>query len=232
MSYQKLIPERIIETIERLEQRIAERFPQSSLRQMGSELLDIAKQAAERSAQFARPILPVRIATWIMILLIGVFLLTALLAVKTPDKPLDLIQFAQAVESSINDFLLIGAAIFFLVSLETRMKRRRALRALDELRAIAHIIDMHQLPKDPEWSFASGKPTAASRPQEMSRFELSRYLDYCTEMLSLTGKIAALYVQNFDDAVALAAANEIEILTTSLSRKIWQKIKILQNPHQ
>ena len=32
---------------------------------------------------------------------------------------------------------------------------------------------------------------------------------------------------SFDDAVALAAVNEIENLTTGLSRKIWQKIMIL-----
>ena len=57
--------------------------------------------------------------------------------------------------------------------------------------------------------------------------ELIRYLDYCSEMLSLIGKIAALYVQKFDDPVALVAVNEVEELTTSLSRKIWQKIMIL-----
>ena len=46
-------------------------------------------------------------------------------------------------------------------------------------------------------------------------------------MLSLTGKIAALYVQKFDDSVALAAASEVESTSNSLSRKIWQKLLIL-----
>ena len=55
--------------------------------------------------------------------------------------------------------VLIGAAIFFLVTLETRVKRRRALAALHELRAIAHIIDMHQLTKDPEWVLGRGGET-------------------------------------------------------------------------
>ena len=41
--------------------------------------------------------------------------------------------------------------------------------------------------------------------------------------------MAALYVQNFDDGVALAAVNEVESLTTGLSNKIWQKIMILYN---
>ena len=61
----------------------------------------------------------------------------------------------------------------------------------------------------------------------MTRFELGRYLDYCSELLSLVSKIAALYVQRFDDEVVLGAVNEVETLTNGLSRKIWQKIMIL-----
>lgn len=56
-----------------------------------------------------------------------------------------------------------------------------------------------------------------------------RYLDYCSEMLSLIGKLAAFYVQKFDDPVALAAVNEVEELTSGLSRKIWQKIMIVNS---
>ncbi|NIO43804.1 MAG: hypothetical protein GTO41_28795 [Burkholderiales bacterium] len=50
-------------------------------------------------------------------------------------------------------------------------------------------------------------------------------------MLSLIGKLAALYVQRFDDPVALASVNEVESLATGLSRKIWQKIMILHSFH-
>ena len=46
-------------------------------------------------------------------------------------------------------------------------------------------------------------------------------------MLSITGKVAALYIQDFDDDVALAAVNEVENLTNGLSRKIWQKLMIV-----
>ena len=58
--------------------------------------------------------------------------------------------------------------------------------------------------------------------------QLGRYLDYCSEMLSLTSKLAALYVQRFDDSVVLQAVNEVESLTNGLSRKVWQKITILE----
>ena len=39
----------------------------------------------------------------------------------------------------------------------------------------------------------------------MTPFELTRYLDYCSEMLSLTAKIAALYAQSSSDAVVIDA---------------------------
>ena len=86
---------------------------------------------------------------------------------------------------------------------------------------------MHQLTKDPEWLLARGQDTGARPRPAADAFELTRYLDYCSEMLSLTGKVAALYVQRFQDPVALDAVNEVENLTTGLSRKIWQKLTVL-----
>lgn len=46
-------------------------------------------------------------------------------------------------------------------------------------------------------------------------------------ILSLTSKIAALYLEGFDDHVVIGAVNEIEELAAGLSMKIWQKIMIL-----
>ena len=97
---------------------------------------------------------------------------------------------------------IIGAAILFFVSWENRIKRSRALKAIHELRAMAHIIDMHQLTKQPESCFAQRAPAAK---RTLTPFELNRYLDYCSETLALISKIAALYVQDFDDPVTLSA---------------------------
>ena len=60
-----------------------------------------------------------------------------------------------------------------------------------------------------------------------SPFELSRYLDYCSEMLALISKIAVLYVQDLTDPVAIDTVDDVEDLTTGLSRKIWQKLTVL-----
>jgi hypothetical protein len=68
----------------------------------------------------------------------------------------------------------------------------------------------------------------AAPQRELDAFQLSRYLDYCSEMLSLMGKLAALYVQNYPDPQATAAVDDIESLTTGLSHKIWQKIMLLE----
>src|SRR5207344_1228501 len=38
-------------------------------------------------------------------------------------------------------------------------------------------------------------------------------------------------IQRFGDSVALAAVNEVEDLTTGLSRKIWQKLMIVHSVH-
>jgi hypothetical protein len=89
---------------------------------------------------------------------------------------------------------------------------------------------MHQLTKDPDRVLSRVyTPTERSPKVVLNKFLLSRYLDYCSEMLSLTGKLAAIYVQTFDDSVALSAVNEVESLTTGLSSKIWQKIMILHD---
>ena len=223
----KLDAEAVARTIDLLCRRVEERFPESGLSRVGRELARIAKQTRERAAAIARPILTVRVAVVLLIVLIATLLAGTLASLKKPREPVEALQFIQVLESGINDLVLMGAGIFFLVTLETRIKRRRALAALRELRAVAHIIDMHQLTKDPEWVMARGQESSVLPPRRMTRFELSRYLDYCSEMLSITGKIAALYIQSFDDGVALAAVNEVENLTTGLSRKIWQKLMIL-----
>ena len=69
--------------------------------------------------------------------------------------------------------------------------------------------------------------TASSPQHRLSPFELSRYLDYCSEALSLISKIAALYVQSFQDPVVLDAVDDMEDLTTGISRKVWQKITLI-----
>ena len=50
-------------------------------------------------------------------------------------------------------------------------------------------------------------------------------------MLSLTGKVAALYAQESSDAEVISAVNELEQLTNGLSTKIWNKIGAIHAAH-
>lgn len=227
--YRSLDSEKIVGTIETLCRRIDERFPDAGLARVCRELLVIAGESQKRSAWIAKPQKSLRIVIGILVVIIIVGLALILANSTLPGSGFDFVVLVQVSEAGMNVCILLGVAILFLVTTEARIKRARALKAIHELRALAHVIDMHQLTKDPERLLARGTATPSSPKQNLSASELTRYLDYCSEMLSLIGKLAALYVQKFDDPVALAAVNDVEELTTGLSRKIWQKIMILNS---
>lgn len=228
-EYKRLQTDQIIETVEKLSLRLERRFPESSLRRLCEDLVVVSRLAQQRAEDFRRPLIGLRTVS--ILFIVAILAGTAGVAVSLGNHttPLNVFEFIQVLEAGMNDIVLIGAAIFFFVSLEVRTKRKRALEAIHELRSIAHIIDMHQLTKDPVYVIRKGRVASAADERPMTPFELSRYLDYCSEMLSLCGKIAAVYIEEINDSVVIAAVNEIENLTTGLSRKIWQKMLILEH---
>jgi len=230
MSYTVLDSEQIISSLELLSTRIHERFPRSGLFQVSKQLLNFGRNAQEDSEWVARPIMLLRIVSGIFVLLLIVAVVWTLRSVMMLEDVKELLRlesFIPLLEAGINDIVLISAGIFFLISAETRIKRRRALNSLHRLRVFAHIIDMHQLHKDPERVLQRGELAPSTPKINMTSFELSRYLDYCSEMLSLTGNIAGLYAQSSEDPVLVDAVSDIEQLTNGISRKIWQKLMIL-----
>ena len=228
-NYSRLNPELIVATVEQLSKRVGERFPQAGLFKVSRHLCDIARESRRRVVESARRTLWIHVLIWLLLILLFVGVGMSLSQVKIQFQPgsVTWLEFIQAMESGINDIVFVGAGIFFLVSLEGRIKRRRILKALHELRSLAHVIDMHQLTKDPQRAAGVLIATPSSPASELSPDQLIRYLDYCSEMLSLVGKLAALYLQRSDDAVVLSTVDEIEGLTTGLSRKIWQKLMII-----
>jgi len=225
-----LDPHRIVETIETLHRRIEERFPGSGLGRVCATLEGIGVRTKDRLDWVGRPNVWLRTATALMALLLvagfvaaGWALLQAVRATGIQD-PLALVE---AVESAIQEIVFVGVGLVFLLTVESRLKRRRALGFIRELRALAHIVDMHQLTKDPHRVSVVTHDTPSSPKRTLTQQELGRYLDYCSEILSLASKVSALYAERFDDPVVLQAVDEVEALTTGLSRKIWQKIVIL-----
>lgn len=211
-----------------LRQRIQERFPTASLARIADELVTVSQEVGDLAGWLSRPITWLRAFTWIgMFLLIALFVSTLMVFRMKVDLFSSVSDYLQGLDAALNELVFLGIALFFLRTVETRFKRRRSLRMLHVLRSMSHIIDMHQLTKDPERLGGATRDTPSSPARTMSPFELTRYLDYCSEMLAVISKLAALHVQDFDDPVTLSAVNDIEDLTQGMSRKIWQKIMIL-----
>ena len=230
MPYSNLDEQRILATIERLHERVRERFPGAGLAGVAADLVAVSRQHAERSVAIHRPRWILRAISAVLLLLgLGALLLLFASVRRYEPAESDLFALVQALEAGISMLFLLAAGALLLATLELRSKRASCLEALHQLRALAHVVDMHQLTKDPEFALRPRRGTRSSPERTLSAFELTRYLDYCSEMLSLTGKLAALYAQRFPDPQAVAAVDAIEDLTTGLSRKIWQKIMILAN---
>jgi len=226
--YRNLDPALLVQTVARLKERVQERFPGSGLGKVAEELHEVARQVIARTETINRPHVVLRAASTLTVIALVAVMAAVLYKLRLAPGEWTWLSVIQVLESAINDIILLGAGLFFLITLEVRVKRRRALKAIHELRSLAHIIDMHQLTKDPHILLGQGPQTANSPMRTLTHYQLARYLDYCSEMLSLIGKLAALYVQRFDDQVALAAVDGIEDLTNGLSRKIWQKITVLE----
>lgn len=229
LETQTLDERAIIRQLQELRNRCAERFPTRGLTQTIGNLLDIARPAAREAASLWKTHWPLRILSFVAIgsAIAGLIRLADYYEITLGGQS-NLTEFTQAIDAALNIILLSGVFIVFFVTLENRFKRTTALNGLYKLRAIAHVIDMHQLTKDPGW-VAGQQPTASSPLRDLTDDQLLRYLDYCSEALSLTGKLGALYAQYFPDATVVSAVNDIEELTTNLSRKIWQKIMLLHS---
>ncbi|WP_306252478.1 hypothetical protein [Parvularcula sp. IMCC14364] len=230
---QQLEEENIVKELLRLRARISERFPTSGLLKVCTDLLRVGETTSRRVRAASRPNLLLR--SFVIIVLAGG--IAAQIGAARYLEYFDLFQGAstaeltQALESIVNLFILAGAAIWFLLTLEAREKRGFILKHLHELRSFAHVIDMHQLTKDPMAMSSSATRTASSPDRNMSPYELSRYLDYCSEMLALTGKLAACYGERTRDTEVIAAVNDIETMTTGMGRKIWKKIMMIGDEH-
>jgi hypothetical protein len=212
-------------TCKELSIRIRERFPQARLNGTCEELLHVADDILKTNAWIKRPNIFIRSGSWMCIILLVCFIVPAYTSLKVTTSGVNIADFFQMLDSSFNVIVLAGGTGLFLMTFETRQKRKKVISAINKLKCIAHIIDAHQLVKDPK--SATERRTASSPMRTLTDYELGRYLDYCSEMLSLIGMIAFLYVQNFDDPIANDSVTDLESLTTGISQKLWQKIIVI-----
>ncbi|MGK0302239.1 MAG: hypothetical protein ACI89X_003122, partial [Planctomycetota bacterium] len=163
----------IVETGERLRDRIQERFPDANLGRVASELVGVARKHAERSAAIRKPSISIRLAGILGLLAVAAVIVLAVRAVHpTFQDNWPLREVLAAVEASVATIVFLGAAVIFVWNLDVRRKRARCLHAIHEMRAMAHIVDMHQLTKDPDRIVHPDGETKSSPKRTLSRDEL------------------------------------------------------------
>jgi hypothetical protein len=232
MGLEKLDGPQVLETVKRTESRIAARFPDRNLVRIAAELARLIEEIAGTGPRLRRRLTAARLVRWILIaVLVGLALVLFGWALITSTDDGSLQEpgtLLPLLDSSISDVVFAGLAVFFLYSVPDRLVRAETLRLLHRLRSTAHIIDMHQLSKDPERLRTGYHPTAASAPPiDLDLTDLVYYLDYCSELLSLVGKAAALCAEESRDDVVLDTVSTVEDLTVNLTRQIWQKITLI-----
>jgi hypothetical protein len=226
----QLAADHVGSTVAQLERRIHARFGERGLtkavRDLGQLVVLVQTEAGESHVRLRRTTLAAR-TTSITIIGATLFALVFGLRSAVTQGLEQTAGWVPLVESVINDLVFAAIAVLFLWAMPERLERRALLRLLHRLRSLAHVIDMHQLSKDPEQVSPTYVPTAESLRHGLDADQLYHYLDYCSEMLSLTAKTAALCGEHTSDGVVLETISTIERLTTELSNKIWQKISLL-----
>ncbi len=224
----------VAETVGRLEARIRARFPDRRLGDAAHALRTAVPQIHDAFEASKERRTRIRWATRMAgVAIVVVAAAATLLALRDPllHGTQSSVDWLPIAESTINDLVFTSIAVFFLWALPERLERRALLDLLHRLRSLAHVVDMHQLDKDPEQTRPDYHRTTYSpiRPI-MDAAELHQYLDYCSELVSLIAKAAALCAERTSDPVVLGTVSEIETLTAQMSQKIWQKISLLTLP--
>ena len=220
---------RLLKLVNTQVRQIEKRFPNRGITTVAKELRETTIKAPATCAEILKP------NRWIRA---GVFLLGALmLAVlgygisQLDFRMTDAWSIIEGIDAGISTAVYLGVTMVFLVSLEIRQRRQQMVKALLELRALAHVIDMHQMTKDPESLIFSEEEMDEEDQSGLTPFLLERYLDYAADLLSIIGKVAAWYAQEINDPKVLVAITELEQLTGDMNRKIWQKIQIITAAH-
>ena len=199
-----------------LRDSIAARFPERGLSKVATRIIDVAREAEDVVERAIRPNWPLRIGLVLFMITtiaapILAIIYSGLQVASLNGTTLSVVDLFEGLDGLFNIVVLGLAGIVFVTTLEDRIKRRKVLTQLHRIRSLVHVVDMHQMTKD---------------PGEVDPADLRAYLGYCTDLLSLLGKIAALYAQGARDAVVIDTVNDIELLANNLSRKMWQKISL------
>jgi hypothetical protein len=213
-----------------LSKRINERFskaPHDQLYKLSQTVVGYIENAEAMNAWLRRPILWARALPYLAVLAAFAamhFVLRQSGLDFVPKTGFEAIQF---IESSVNDIIFLGFIVYFLAQVEPKIRRKRAFRAFDELRATIHYIEMSQVDKDPGKVAIPIKSMPNSSKTELNPAEMNRFLSYCSGLITLVGKASLLYAKDIDDPAIVDRSEGIESLAAAVTHKLWAKLTIL-----
>lgn len=220
----QLNPERIIETAENLAQRIGERLPGSVLAGLAGELVRIARDTDRRVQQARKPILAVRVASLTAIGggLLGIWFLLHRIHFRW-EFGSTFTELFEVTGATCNFLVMLSGALWFLITFENRVKSKRALEAIQELREFVHVIDATQLYYTPDMYDDDDAQSADS----LRRFDHT-YLLFCSQILGLVSNLAALYTRGAAGESIMRAAADVESFSVALTGKLYNKAEFVR----
>ena len=128
----------------------------------------------------------------------------------------------EAADAGFNMLVGLAGVLWFLVTIDARVKRKQALAHIGELLEFIQIIDVTQLYYTPELYKSNASPDSTR-----SRFDHT-YLLFCNEMLGVIGNLAPLYTRgNMDDSV-WRATSDVIMLANAIQGRLFAKSEAIR----
>jgi len=218
----RLDPARIIETAENLAREVGEKLPGSSLAGLAVELAKIAHATVERARQARRPIYAIRVLSLlaISVSLLGLWYLLDHIHARWEFGTIT--EVFEAADAGFNLLVLLAGALWFLITIENRIKRKKAFEFIEELREFIHVIDVTQLFYTP---LVYNPDPAAARTSVT--FDYTYFL-YCTQMLAVISNLAALFTRGVVGDSIMRAAAEVALLANAITVKLLSKAESIR----
>jgi hypothetical protein len=218
----RLDPARIIETAENLARVIGEKLPGSSLADLAVELSQIAHAIVERARRARRPIFVIRVVSVLAVSTSLLVLWYLLNHIHTRWEFGTITEVFEAADAGFNLLILLAGALWFLITFENRIKRKKALEFIEELREFVHVIDVTQLFYTP---LVYNSEAAAGRTS--ATFDYTYFL-FCTQMLAVISNLAPLYTRGAAGDSILRAASDVEQLANAITVKLLSKAESIR----
>ena len=218
---------KIIQTAEHLASRVRSRFPDSALAGLAADLAGIARVTNERARQALKPNRVIRGAGLLAGILgaLGLWYIIDHIKRHLIDAHFEfgnISDLFQAADAGFNILVALAGALWFLVTLEARVKRKQALAYIGELLEFIQVIDVTQLYFTPELYKSNSSPDSTP-----PRFDHT-YLLFCIEMLGLIGNLAPLYNRGDMDDSVWRATSDVLMLANAIEGRLFAKSEAIR----